>query len=381
MIRIVKTACPLDCFDACGVIAEVEGDRILRIGGDAEHPITRGALCKKVNSFLADRQYNAERITHPLVRARGGSWRAIAWDEALDLAAQKLGRGARAARQPVGALPPRQRVVRRAQVHGQPLLQPVRRGHGGRRALLRGRGRLRHAPGVRRLPDPRSAGSRGPHQPVPDLGAQPRRHEHPHDAGAQECPARGALAVVIDPVRTKTVRYATTTRCIRGRAATASSRWAWPRIILEQRPVDLDRLHAIGDAAPSYSTSSARSRSTPSRRRTDLDGKTIEWLALEYCRHASPRRSSGRRPAAVHARPPDLPAHRGARVLSGNVGIPGGGVNLTNWPWREIRSPELLAEAARTAPPRTMPVSQLAAALNRATDPPVTTALFTRPTS
>jgi hypothetical protein len=38
-------------------------------------------------------------------------------------------------------------------------------------------------------------------------------------------------------------------------------------------------------------------------------------------------------------------------VLSGNVGIPGGGVNLTNWPWREIRSPELLAEAARTAPP------------------------------
>ena len=77
MIRIVKTACPLDCFDACGVIAEVEGDRILRIRGDALHPITRGALCKKVNSFLADRQYNAERITRPLVRAPGGSWRAI----------------------------------------------------------------------------------------------------------------------------------------------------------------------------------------------------------------------------------------------------------------------------------------------------------------
>jgi anaerobic selenocysteine-containing dehydrogenase len=91
MIRTIKTACPLDCFDACGVIAEVEGDRILRIRGDREHPITRGALCKKVNSFLADRQYNSERIIRPLVRAHDGSWRGIGWDEALDLAARKLG--------------------------------------------------------------------------------------------------------------------------------------------------------------------------------------------------------------------------------------------------------------------------------------------------
>jgi len=47
MRRIVKTACPLDCFDACGVVAEVDGDRIVR-----------------------------ERV---------------GWDEALDLAASKLG--------------------------------------------------------------------------------------------------------------------------------------------------------------------------------------------------------------------------------------------------------------------------------------------------
>jgi len=67
----LKTACPLDCFDACGVVAEVEGDRILRIRGDADHPITRGALCRKVNHFLENRQYSPERITRPLVRADG----------------------------------------------------------------------------------------------------------------------------------------------------------------------------------------------------------------------------------------------------------------------------------------------------------------------
>ena len=46
MIRIVKTACPLDCFDACGVIAEVEGDRILRIRGMPSTP-SRGAPCAR----------------------------------------------------------------------------------------------------------------------------------------------------------------------------------------------------------------------------------------------------------------------------------------------------------------------------------------------
>ncbi len=88
MIREIKTACPLDCFDACGVVAEVEGDRIARLRGDADHPFTRGALCKKVHHFLEDRQYSPERVTRPLRRTRGG-WQEIAWDDALALAADK----------------------------------------------------------------------------------------------------------------------------------------------------------------------------------------------------------------------------------------------------------------------------------------------------
>ena len=91
MLRVVKTACPLDCFDACGVMAEVDGDRIVRISGDPEHPFTRGALCRKVNRFLQDRQYNPERVIHPMRRGPRG-WERIGWDEALDLAASKLGR-------------------------------------------------------------------------------------------------------------------------------------------------------------------------------------------------------------------------------------------------------------------------------------------------
>src|SRR2546427_12199109 len=104
MLRVVKTACPLDCFDACGVVAEVDADRIVRIGGDPEHPFTRGALCRKGNRFLVDRQYNSERITHPLRRGSPG-WERIRWDEAFDLPAPKPPPGRGRHGKPVALLP------------------------------------------------------------------------------------------------------------------------------------------------------------------------------------------------------------------------------------------------------------------------------------
>jgi hypothetical protein len=45
--EIRRTACSLDCFDACGIVAEVADGRIARLGGDPDHPFTRGALCKR----------------------------------------------------------------------------------------------------------------------------------------------------------------------------------------------------------------------------------------------------------------------------------------------------------------------------------------------
>jgi len=43
----VKTACPLDCYDACSVIYE-EG----RLKGDKNHPFTQGHLCYKLNHYF-----------------------------------------------------------------------------------------------------------------------------------------------------------------------------------------------------------------------------------------------------------------------------------------------------------------------------------------
>src|SRR2546423_9907819 len=90
-LEVRRTACSLDCFDACGIVAEVEDGRVVRIGGAPEHPITRGALCNKVNHYLRDRFYHPDRQLHPLRRVNG-RWQRLAWDDALDLIAEKLTR-------------------------------------------------------------------------------------------------------------------------------------------------------------------------------------------------------------------------------------------------------------------------------------------------
>jgi anaerobic selenocysteine-containing dehydrogenase len=90
--RIVHAACPHDCPDTCAMLVTVSEGRAVRIGGDPDHPVTAGALCAKVNDYLA-RVYSPDRVLHPLVRsgAKGsGTFRQASWDEALDMVAARL---------------------------------------------------------------------------------------------------------------------------------------------------------------------------------------------------------------------------------------------------------------------------------------------------
>jgi anaerobic selenocysteine-containing dehydrogenase len=83
-----RTACNRDCPDACGMIATIENGRIVRLQGDPDHPVTRGFLCHRTSRFL-ERQYDADRLTTPLLR-RGSGLEPISWDEALDLVADTM---------------------------------------------------------------------------------------------------------------------------------------------------------------------------------------------------------------------------------------------------------------------------------------------------
>ena len=88
----VRTACPLDCPDACTLDVTVENGRIQKIDGGDDNPVTRNFICAKVRRF-DERVYGEDRVLYPSVRqgAKGqGTYVRVTWDEALDLIARRM---------------------------------------------------------------------------------------------------------------------------------------------------------------------------------------------------------------------------------------------------------------------------------------------------
>ncbi|MEV5753636.1 molybdopterin oxidoreductase family protein [Actinoallomurus sp. NPDC052308] len=85
-------ACPLDCPDGCSWVVDVENGEAVSMRGNPAHPVTRGALCVKVNRYL-EQTRATDRILHPMRRVgrKGeGRFERISWDEALDEIATRL---------------------------------------------------------------------------------------------------------------------------------------------------------------------------------------------------------------------------------------------------------------------------------------------------
>ena len=94
--QIVKTTCPRDCYDSCGIAVIKRDGRITKVLGDPDHFVSRGALCGKCalayNGVYLDP--NA-RLTRPLKRigVKGeGRFEPVSWDQAMaDIAARLNG--------------------------------------------------------------------------------------------------------------------------------------------------------------------------------------------------------------------------------------------------------------------------------------------------
>jgi anaerobic selenocysteine-containing dehydrogenase len=84
----VKTACNRDCGDACSIVATVENNRITKLAGDPDHPITKGFLCHRTSRFL-ERQYSPDRLTTPLVRD-GDGFQPASWETVLSRITQSM---------------------------------------------------------------------------------------------------------------------------------------------------------------------------------------------------------------------------------------------------------------------------------------------------
>jgi anaerobic selenocysteine-containing dehydrogenase len=84
---LIKTTCPRDCYDACGISVRVRRGVIENVMGDREHHVARGKLCGKCaiayNGVFRDVE---KRLSVPL-RRRGkkgdGIFEPVSWDVAL----------------------------------------------------------------------------------------------------------------------------------------------------------------------------------------------------------------------------------------------------------------------------------------------------------
>ncbi len=87
MPATIRSVCPYDCPDACGLLVTVENGRATAVAGDPEHPVTRGLLCPKMAHY-EQTVHSPRRLTTPLLRVGpkgAGEFEPVSWERAIEL--------------------------------------------------------------------------------------------------------------------------------------------------------------------------------------------------------------------------------------------------------------------------------------------------------
>lgn len=85
--NFVKTICGY-CGTGCGLVLEVEDNKIIRIRGDKDAPVNNGQTCVK-GAFAFEYVHAKNRLSSPLIR-RAGELVQATWEEAYNYIAEKL---------------------------------------------------------------------------------------------------------------------------------------------------------------------------------------------------------------------------------------------------------------------------------------------------
>jgi len=78
-----------ECASACGILVETRDGRAIKVEGNPNAELNRGALCAKGQSAMQG-LYNPDRFRTPMAR-KNGQLVAVTWDEALQTLATRLG--------------------------------------------------------------------------------------------------------------------------------------------------------------------------------------------------------------------------------------------------------------------------------------------------
>jgi formate dehydrogenase major subunit len=94
MIGETPTICCF-CGVGCGAIVGAEGDRVVNLEGDPDHPISQGSLCSKGMALAqlntVDGEANSKRLQTVRYRAPGSTtWEDKPWDWAIEQIARRI---------------------------------------------------------------------------------------------------------------------------------------------------------------------------------------------------------------------------------------------------------------------------------------------------
>lgn len=85
--NFVKTICGY-CGTGCGLILEVQDNKIVKIRGDKEAPVNRGQTCVK-GAFAYEYVHAQNRLTTPLIK-KAGKLVETTWEETYRFIADNL---------------------------------------------------------------------------------------------------------------------------------------------------------------------------------------------------------------------------------------------------------------------------------------------------
>jgi anaerobic selenocysteine-containing dehydrogenase len=88
-LRTERSYCRI-CTSQCGILVDLDGEQVVRIRGDKEHPISRGYTCPKGRA-LGQMHHHPQRIERPMIRTND-ILEPTSWDHLLDDLAGKLRR-------------------------------------------------------------------------------------------------------------------------------------------------------------------------------------------------------------------------------------------------------------------------------------------------
>jgi anaerobic selenocysteine-containing dehydrogenase len=366
-----RTACPLDCPDACTIDATVVDGVVTKLDGTRDNPFTQGFLCSKVRRF-PHHVYGPERLRHPerrTGRKGDGVFERISWDDALDLLARELD----SVRQRSG---------------GEAILPLCYGGSNGLFTQGAADARLFARLGASRLQRTVCAAATGAaatalYGKMPGVALEDYEHAalivlwgvNPSATGIHLVPiieaarARGARLVVVDPRRTPLAAKADLHLAVRPGAdlpvALAVARW-----LFEHGRADLDFLARATTGWERLRERAARWTPERAAAAAGVAAADVERFAALYA-DASPavircgwglerNRNGGSAVASVLA----LPA------VAGKFGVRAGGYTLSNsGAWRDLRGDR--AAGAAAPPSRLVNMNRVGALLNGGADPPI----------